>query len=82
MLYEVITCMSNVSLKANSKRILIYAGILSAVVIINIYSNRKYIINSVKMSKPVEISLGDSKVEPLIEPSTYNKQVKVLSGYS
>ncbi len=74
--------MSNVSLKANSKRILIYAGILSAVVIINIYSNRKYIINSVKMSKPVEISLGDSKVEPLIEPSTYNKQVKVLSGYS
>lgn len=74
--------MSNIDIKKNSSKAFIYIFIIVVVVIINIYSNRKYILNSFKMVLPDKIVLEDSTVRALIEPTTYNKQVRVLSGYS
>lgn len=74
--------MSSISIKKKSKKAFIYIGIVLIVITINIYSNRKYLLNSFNVSTPAEIVLEDSDVKALIEPATYNKLVKVLNGYS
>ncbi len=74
--------MSNVSIKNRSKKAFLYIGILLFVIVINVYSNRKYLLNSFILGKPKVIQLEDSNIETLIEPEVYNKQVKVLNGYS
>ncbi len=74
--------MSNVSIKTGSKKAFIYIVIILTVITINIYSNRKYLLNAFMMGTPEEITLEDSKVKALIEPTTYNKLVRVLNGHS
>ncbi len=74
--------MSNVSIKSSGKKFFIYIAIISTVIIINIYSNRKYILNNFIINSSHKIELEDSKVKALIEPTFYKKQVKVLSGHS
>lgn len=74
--------MSTVSIKTGSKKAFIYIIIISIVIVINIYSNRKYLLNSFIMSSPANIELEDSRVKALIEPSSYNKLVRVLNGHS
>lgn len=74
--------MSSVYIKNNGKKIIIYVIIILVVISINIYANRKYIINSFNQTKAPEVEIEDSSVNALVVPDTYNKQVKVLSGYS
>lgn len=74
--------MSNVSIKTGSKKAFIYIVIILTVITINIYSNRKYLLNAFMMETPEDIMLEDSKVKALIEPATYNKLVRVLNGHS
>ncbi|WP_187759740.1 M23 family metallopeptidase [Thiospirochaeta perfilievii] len=74
--------MSNVSQKSSSQKALTYLLIIVCVIAMNIYSNRKYLINSFNITPQEEITLQDSRVKTFLEPETYNKLVKVLSGYS
>ncbi len=74
--------MNKHSIKSQTKKVIIYISIILAVVAINIYSNRKYLLNNFIMGNPAEVTLEDSKVNARIEPTFYNKQVKVLNGYS
>ncbi len=74
--------MRKFNINKRSKKVLIYVGIISFVISINVYSNRKYILNNFGLGSPNIIELEDSFVETLIEPDKYNKQVKVLSGHS
>lgn len=74
--------MSNVSIKTGGKKAFIYVAIISSVIIINIISNRKYILNSISTINSPKIELVDSSVNPVIKPSSYRKQVRVLSGQS
>lgn len=74
--------MSNVSIKTGGKKAFIYVAIISSVIIINIISNRKYILNSISTINSPKIELVDSSVNPVIKPSAYRKQLRVLSGQS
>lgn len=74
--------MSSVNINFNGKKIALYISIFLVIVTINIYANRKYILNSFNQTDTAVVEVEDSRVNALVEPETYNKQVKVLSGYS
>ena len=66
----------------NGKKAFIYITILVVVIIINIISNKKYIIGNFFSGSISHIELEDSHVKPFIEPKFLNRDVQVLSGYS
>ncbi|MBN2617581.1 MAG: M23 family metallopeptidase [Spirochaetales bacterium] len=74
--------MSSVIFNSSSKKFGIYIVIILSVICINMYGNRKYLMNSFNLPNINRISLEDTVVNTFVEPDKYNKQIKVESGYS
>lgn len=74
--------MSNVSIRSNGRKAFIYIGIILFVVVLNVFSNRKYILSGLLFNEPKAITIDDKKDIPLIEPEFYKKRVFVRSGYT
>lgn len=74
--------MSSVNIITGSRKIFLYLAIILSVILINIITNRKYILKNFTANSPVQVKLDDSNVDPLIKPESYKRQIRVLTGYS
>lgn len=74
--------MSNVSVRTNGRKVFLYIGIVLFVIVINVLSNRKYILSGLLFNEPKAIEMNNNTDTPLIEPDFYRKRVFVRSGYT